>query len=174
RFRALALVLARQAPLFGFMVAALLVSGGGAEADSASEIFRIAELHQFYLRNNASDRDRRQPARRPRRPPRPGGRHPAPPPAPGPRAAGIDADAHRSGGFGLTFPWAHAHFTAAGQTHKNVGIRFKGNASYMASARGLKRNFKIDFNHYDENQSFHGLKSINLNAGAMDPTKARE
>src|SRR5262249_53178961 len=85
-----------------------------------------------------------------------------------------NADVHRNIGFGLTFPWSHATFSAGGETYKNVGLRFKGNASYMASSRGLKRNLKIDFNHYDEEQSFHGLKSINLNAGAMDPTKAHE
>src|SRR5205085_8062526 len=54
------------------------------------------------------------------------------------------------------------------------GVRFKGNASYMASSRGLKRNFKIELDHYDTDLRFHGLKTINLNAGAMDPTKGRE
>src|SRR5205823_8507436 len=42
------------------------------------------------------------------------------------------------------------------------------------SARGLKRNFKIELDHYDTDLRFRGLKIINLNAGAMDPTKARE
>ena len=44
----------------------------------------------------------------------------------------------------------------------------------MASSRGLKRNLKIDLDHYNEDLRFHGLKSINLNAGSMDPSKARE
>lgn len=80
---------------------------------------------------------------------------------------------HRSN-FGMEFPWAKGDFTMAGLTCKNVGIRYKGNASYLASARGLKRNFKIEFGHYDQEQRFHGLKKLNLNAGAMDPTKMRE
>src|SRR5262249_6085894 len=61
-----------------------------------------------------------------------------------------------------------------GKTWKNVGARYKGNASYMASSRGLKRNFKIELDHYDDEQKYHGLKTLNLNAGAMDPTRARE
>src|SRR5262249_49369944 len=48
------------------------------------------------------------------------------------------------------------------------------NASYMASSRGLKRNLKIDFDHYDTDLRFLGLKTLNLNAGAMDPTRTRE
>src|SRR5207245_2839475 len=47
-------------------------------------------------------------------------------------------------------------------------------ASYLMSARGLKRNFKIELDRYHADQRYHGLKTINLNAGAMDPTKARE
>src|SRR5262249_40715210 len=44
----------------------------------------------------------------------------------------------------------------------------------MASSRGLKRNFKVALDHYDEEQRFHGMKSLNLNAGALDPTRSRE
>ena len=40
--------------------------------------------------------------------------------------------------------------------------------------RRAKRNFRLDLDHYDEDLRFHGLKSITLNAGAMDPTRGRE
>src|SRR5579883_1804611 len=77
--------------------------------------------------------------------------------------------------FGVEFPWARATLTAEGKTLKSVGIRYAGNASYMASARGLKRSFLVDLDHFDHNHnSFHGLRAIQLQSGALDPTKARE
>jgi spore coat protein CotH/Ca2+-binding EF-hand superfamily protein len=84
------------------------------------------------------------------------------------------ADTHRGSGFGMEFPWVKGELTAGGKTYANIGIRYKGNASYMTSSRGLKRNFKIELDHYGAAQRFHGLKTLNLNAGAMDPTKMRE
>ncbi|MBI1914630.1 MAG: CotH kinase family protein [Planctomycetes bacterium] len=84
------------------------------------------------------------------------------------------ADVHKGNGFGMEFPWAHGQLTEDGKTYKDLGLRYKGNASYLMSARGLKRNFKIELDHYHADQRYHGLKTINLNAGAMDPTRARE
>jgi hypothetical protein len=83
-------------------------------------------------------------------------------------------DRHKGGGFGLEFPWARAELTAEGKTFKNVGIRYKGNSSYVAAGNSLKRNFKIDLERFDENQAFHGRRSLTLNAGAMDPSRLRE
>jgi hypothetical protein len=74
----------------------------------------------------------------------------------------------------MEFPWGRGEVTINGTALKDVGIRYKGNASYMASSRGLKRSFKLDLDHFDERQRFHGLKTLNLNSGAMDPSKLRE
>ncbi len=76
--------------------------------------------------------------------------------------------------FGTEFPWAHAELTVDGKTYKNVGIRYKGNSTYMTSARNLKRPLKIELDHYDANLRFHGLKTINLHPGVFDPSKGRE
>ena len=54
-----------------------------------------------------------------------------------------------------------------------MGIRYSGNASYFASAGGLKRSFLVDLGS-SENQDFHGLRAIGLQSGALDPAKARE
>ena len=43
----------------------------------------------------------------------------------------------------------------------------------MASAGGLKRSFMIDLDR-SEHADFHGLRAIQLQSGALDPTKARE
>jgi putative membrane-bound dehydrogenase-like protein len=75
--------------------------------------------------------------------------------------------------FGVAFPWARGALIAEGRTYKGVGLRYSGNASYMASAGGLKRSFLIDLERSD-NRDFHGLHAIGLQSGALDPAKARE
>ena len=61
-----------------------------------------------------------------------------------------------------------------GQAYSNIGIRYKGDATYISSARYLKRSLKIEMDDFDDAASlFHGFKKINCNAGVMDPTKAQ-
>ncbi|MEP7342778.1 MAG: hypothetical protein ABI977_33925, partial [Acidobacteriota bacterium] len=48
-----------------------------------------------------------------------------------------------------------------------VGVRFKGNSSF--SRNGIKRPFKFDFNEYDDNLEFLGLKKLNLNTNDLQP-----
>ena len=94
-----------------------------------------------------------------------------PPPAPKPkRPGGPEIQRKLLGG---EFPWAKGAITAEGKTYKGVGLRYSGNASYMASAGGLKRSFLVDLDRSD-NHDFHGLHAIALQSGALDPAKARE
>ena len=82
-------------------------------------------------------------------------------------------DAHQSG-F-MEFPWVKADLSEGGRTFKNVGIRYKGNFTYMFSMRQLKRSLKIELDHYGKDApKFYGLRKFNLHAGVMDPTKVRE
>ena len=53
-----------------------------------------------------------------------------------------------------------------------VGVRFKGNSSF--SIPGVKKSFKIDFNEYDDDTTFVGLKKLNLHNSFKDPTLMRE
>lgn len=76
--------------------------------------------------------------------------------------------------FGTEFPWVHADLTVNGKTYKNVGIRYKGNSTYMSTGRNLKRPLKIELDHYDADLRFHGLKTINLHPGSFDASRARE
>ena len=95
---------------------------------------------------------------------------PSPPPpttTPSPRK-----DRHVSA-FGVEFPWGVATLTTEGKSYR-VGVRFKGNSAYSTARRGLKRPFKIDFDRIDADQRFHGLKALNLNNNALDPTQLRE
>jgi spore coat protein H len=140
------------------------------------DVFGLAKVWQLHLEVAAREGDKMQPTGGRRFPGGPGGFPGAPggPPRPAEKTEEKAADVHKGSGFGMDFPRAHAALTAEGKTYKDLGLRYKGNASYMASARGLKRNLKIEFDHYDGNERFHGLKTLNLNAGAMDPTKGHE
>jgi spore coat protein CotH len=148
------------------------VAGGEAKSPLAKDgekgagkgLFGLTRVHQFHLEFSAKEWARLQPAA-PRFPLRPGG---------GPaNAQEKAADTHR-GGFGMEFPWARGELTALGKTCKDVGLRYKGNFTYMASSRGLKRPWKIELGRHVEGQRFLGLKKLNLNNGHTDPTKARE
>ncbi len=74
----------------------------------------------------------------------------------------------------LEFPWVAA--TLEWQSHRleGVSVRFKGNSSFRASARDLKRPLKLDFNRFNTGQHFLGLTQLNLSNNAMDPSQARE
>jgi uncharacterized protein (TIGR03437 family) len=53
-----------------------------------------------------------------------------------------------------------------------IGVRFKGNSSFTRN--GIKRPFKFDFNEYDANLDFLGLKKLNLNTNDLQPDFMRE
>src|SRR5207247_1308558 len=47
-------------------------------------------------------------------------------------------DIHKGKGFGNEYPFVKGDLEFQGQPVKNVGIRYKGNATYMASQQTLK------------------------------------
>ena len=87
--------------------------------------------------------------------------------------AGPARDVHRSGG--TDFPWAHASLTVDGQTFTNVGLRYKGNFTYMISAGTLRRSLKVELNHFEKEARFwDGEATFNLHAGVTDRGRLRE
>ena len=132
----------------------------------AQDVFGLTNLHEFHLQFTANEWERMQKVS--------GG--------PGlftpKKAVAKDGEApyewHKSPGFGLEFPWAHAELTADGKTYKNVGVRYKGNGSYTFSGASLKKNLKIEIDHYEKDQRFRELRTITLNAGAVDASRMRE
>lgn len=170
-------------------------------AKETADVFGLTKLHELHLELTAKEWEKMQQVtggkgfpggpggfpKGPGFPPKegPGGVPPKAEPGPAPRAADDPAGApakpgdelierHKNAAFGLEFPWAKGQLTEDGKTYKDVGLRYKGNASYMASSRSLKRNIKFEFDHYDDKGRYHGLKTINLNAGAIDASRARE
>ena len=113
--------------------------------------------------------------RKPNEAPQPPASPPGPPAFGGPGSGpGAGPGGFRPGSFGFNFEYVKADAELDGQAFKEVGLRFKGNGSYMLSAGSRKRPFKIDFNRYVDGQKFHGMQQFNLHSNVMDPTHARQ
>ena len=135
-------------------------------AQEKREVFGLTTMHDVHLTFTAMQWDRMQKVS--------GGPSLFPPKKPIAKDGEEPYEWHKSPGFGLEFPWAHADLTFAGTTVKNVGIRYKGNGSYVSSGEGLKRNLKIEVDHYEKGQRVLGTRVITLNAGAVDASRLRE
>ncbi len=88
--------------------------------------------------------------------------------------SGNGPGAFRPGSFGYDFEYVKANVELDGQKLSDVGLRFKGNGTYMMSASSRKRPFKIDFNRFVDGQKFHGMQQLNLHNNVMDPTHVRQ
>lgn len=145
---------------------AFLVAVPAVQAQPNDEVFGLAKVHEFHLELTAREWERMQAVI-------PGMTLFAPK-RPVPKDGEEPFEWHKTPGFGIEFPWAHAELHAGGRVYKNVGLRYKGNGSYVSTDKMLKRNLKIELDHYDDDQRFHGLKTITLNAGAVDASRMRE
>jgi hypothetical protein len=69
-----------------------------------------------------------------------------------------------------------ANITYNGYTLNNIGIRPKGNSSLrdVYQSDSDRYSFKIDFNYYVDDQSFYGIKKLNLNNLFSDPSMMAE
>ena len=81
---------------------------------------------------------------------------------------------HRGGGFGGLFPWVRGDLQAGDALLPNVGLRYKGNASYSASQNQLRRNLKVKTDFFGKAPGLGGEKTLDFNAGAMDSSRIRE
>jgi spore coat protein H len=138
----------------------------GGKVDRDDALFGLTRGHKFHLELTEADWKKMQPP--------PGMKFPGfGPKQPAPKDP--PADVHKSAGaFGTEFPWVKADFSADGKTIKNVGVRFKGNFTYVASAQMLRRPLKIDLDHFDEAARLHGHRKLNLSNGITDAARARE
>jgi len=68
-------------------------------------------------------------------------------------------------------PYFPAAVECDGVAVDEAGVRFKGNSSF--GIPGVKKSFKIDFNEYNDDTNYVGLKKLNLNNGFKDPTMMR-
>jgi spore coat protein H len=85
----------------------------------------------------------------------------------------------RESAFGFDFLWVkgsfeHGSAQYGGTLLPEIGLRFKGNSSYMMGEQSHKPPMKLDFDRYVPGQSFRGLSQLNLHNNAMDPSHMRE
>ena len=72
------------------------------------------------------------------------------------------------------------YYTAAmvidGEAYKNVGIRGKGNTSLstVSSMNSDRYSFKVEFDHYDNSITYHGLDKLSLNNLIQDSTMMKD
>lgn len=72
------------------------------------------------------------------------------------------------------FPYRIGNVTIGTQRLEDVGIRMKGNATFMANGGTLKKSLKLDFNREDSEQKFLGMGKLNLQCNALDATQIKE
>jgi spore coat protein H len=83
---------------------------------------------------------------------------------------------HVGGGFGLTFPWVHADLLLNDLELKDVGLRYKGNNSFVkpTTARPFIANLKVKTDFFGGKEDWGGVETLNFHAGARDPSLMRE
>jgi spore coat protein CotH len=69
-------------------------------------------------------------------------------------------------------PYFPCRFRSGDVSIEKIGCRFKGNSSFQRN--GIKKPFKLDFNEYDDDANFLGLKKLNLNNFDLQPDFMRE
>jgi spore coat protein CotH len=71
--------------------------------------------------------------------------------------------------MGIEFSQVHGELEFAGETFKDVGVRYKGNGSFvMLKGSPPKRSFKVDLNDYVKGQRLAGQGKLNLHNRAGD------
>src|SRR4051794_38721261 len=116
-------------PAWAALACAALVVSSAAAQEPADDVFDFTRVWQIHLDLTAKDYQQLQPA---------GGMRFPFGPKPAEKPAEKNTDVHKgAGGFNLEFPWARAEMTADGTKFPNVGVRYKGNFTYLASANQL-------------------------------------
>ena len=75
---------------------------------------------------------------------------------------------------GIEFKYVHADLEFGGQQIKDMGIRYKGNGTFMESRGSLKRSLKIDLGKYDKGRKMSGVSRLNLHNNVTDASWMNE
>ena len=79
-----------------------------------------------------------------------------------------------AGYLGVDHQYGQADVIIDGEAIQAVGLRYKGNGTFVVGHKTGKYSFKIDFNEYRNGASFRGLRKLNLNNQVTDPSMMRE
>ncbi len=88
--------------------------------------------------------------------------------------AGKESRPGLGGYLGLNHQYGRADVEIDREQIANIGVRYKGNGSFLVGREFGKYSFKIDFNEYRDDLSFHGVTKVNLQNCATDPSMLRE
>lgn len=150
-----------------------LIAETGAKGDEDKEkqapdyalVFENPKIHTFSITLTPDDWETMWPKElRREEEPAGGGRGPGRGPLrpPGPRRE-------------LDFAYVRATVRFGDEVYENVGLRFKGNSSFMGALRDpLRKPYKMDFDEFVEDQEFHGFKKLNFSNAFKDPSMLRE
>jgi spore coat protein H len=83
---------------------------------------------------------------------------------------------HVGSGFRGFFPWVHADMVVNGVEIRDIGLRYKGNFSFLSSsaAAPFRANLKVKTDLFDGKSSWDGVETLNFHAGVLDPSLMRE
>lgn len=95
-------------------------------------------------------------------------------PLPSPNVEHVDGEKMPPNNFGFEFVYVKAQVEIDNERISDVGLRFKGNASYDQLQNTPRRPFKLDFNRYVKGRKFLGMGALNLGNNAFDATQLRE
>jgi len=79
-----------------------------------------------------------------------------------------------AGYLGVDHQYGKGDVEIDGETVQNVGVRYKGNGTFIEGHESRRYSLKIDFNEYVKGQEFRGMTKINLNNNITDPSLMRE
>ncbi len=79
-----------------------------------------------------------------------------------------------SGAMGIDFEYVRADLEFADRLVPDVGVRYKGNGTFMESRDSLKRSLKIDLNHFAKGQSLDGVTTLTLQNNVTDASLMNE
>lgn len=79
-----------------------------------------------------------------------------------------------AGYLGIDHQYGRANVTINGEPISGVGLRYKGNGTFLEGQEIDKLSYKIDFKEYNDELEFCGIKKLNLNNNVTDPSMLRE
>ena len=75
---------------------------------------------------------------------------------------------------GIEFKYVHADLDFDGKQIKDVGVRYKGNGTFMESRGSIKRSLKIDLTEYVKGRKLAGVTKLNLHNNVTDASWMNE
>lgn len=79
-----------------------------------------------------------------------------------------------TGAMGLEFEYVHGDAAIDDQTFLNVGVRYKGNGTYLQGQIAGKLSFKLKLDHFAKGQRLGRITTLNLHSNISDSTLMNE